>query len=140
MICLDAYKNLNLQNDRSHVNIVADHINFISHLGSNASKNKTEIVNPILQGGNISEQISIENTKLHPVIYGDVLWEFLVLLRAYITSHVHKGPGKTKPDSNFVYENIVKWFDDNMGGSTPNQRSINDFGSCTFLSKGVRTN
>lgn len=136
----NVYKNLNLQKDRSHVNIVADHINFISHLGSNSSKNKTETVNPILQGGNISEQINVENTQLHPVVYGDVLWEFLELLRSYITGHVHKGPGKTKPDANIVYENIVKWFDDNMGGSTPKQRSINDFGSCTFLSKGVRTN
>jgi|694.fasta_scaffold26989_10 hypothetical protein len=131
------YKNLNLQKDRSHVNIVADHINFISHLTGDQPK--------ILQGQNIVQQIDVENSKLHPVIYGDVLWDFMQLLRSYIEGHVHKGAGKTIPDENSVKQNLIKWFNDNMG--TPSKKTTSngkdtyiEIDNCTFLSKGVKTN
>lgn len=130
------YKFLNLQKDRSHVNIVADHINFISHLTGDQPK--------ILQGKNITQQIDVENSKLHPVVYGDVLWEFMSLMRNYVESHIHKG-SRREPDGDKNKNELVKWFNDNMGvaSSKPTSNGKDtyiDIDNCKFLSKGVRTN
>jgi len=139
-----APSSLALNNSRSHINVVADNINFISHKGSSANKGNTLKLDTIISG-DINKQIEVETRKLHPVVYGDVLWEFLELLRAYITGHVHRGAGKTVPDANAVYGNIVQWFNDNMGTqvdvSAPGGvDTYTEIQNCTFLSKGVKTN
>lgn len=130
-------KKLNLQDDRSHVNVVADKINLISHLGSP----KKGYVKSIIKGEDVTEQIKIEDEKLHPLVYGDVLWEFFDVLKPYIEGHIHEG-SRLKPDGDESKKNLMKWFDDNMGKPSPSreQREKNDFGNCRFLSKGVKTN
>lgn len=130
---------LNLQNDRSHVNVVADKINLISHLGSD----RKGYVRSIIKGEDVLSQIKIENEKLHPLPYGDVLWEFLNVLRPYIEGHIHKA-SRREPDGDITKNNLIKWFNDNMGNEVskpnPDGTSYVDIENCKFLSKGVRTN
>jgi hypothetical protein len=128
-------KKLNLQNDRSHINFVADNLNLISYKGSN----RKGFTRTILKGEDILNQVDTETKKLHPLVYGDVLWEFLSVLRPYVEGHIHKA-SRREPDGDISKNNLIKWFEDNMGASTPEQRAKNDFGDCNFLSKGVKTN
>ena len=129
-------KKLNLDKDRSHVNVVADKINLISHIGS---QKKGTVVPAIIKGDDIARQIDIENTLLHPLVYGDVFWEFLNVLKPYIESHIHPY-SNLPPDPSLSTAKLLTWFESNMGKSTPTQRVKNDFADCSFLSKGVRTN
>jgi len=132
-------KKLNLQNDRSHVNVVADKINLISHLGSS----RKGYVRSILKGEDVLTQIKVENEKLHPLPYGDVLWEFLNVLRPYIEGHIHKA-SRREPDGDITKNNLIKWFNDNMGNITdktsPDGTKYKEIENCRFLSKGVKTN
>lgn len=67
----------------SVINVVANKINFISHDGEhtfNLSDPK-ELIND-------EEQERINNTA-HPIVYGDILVEFLELVKKYVNSHVH---------------------------------------------------
>jgi len=131
----DVYKSLNIQKDRSHVNIVADHINFISHFGETPK---------ILQGQNIREQINVEKTKLHPVVYGDILWEFMFLMKNYVEGHIHKG-SRREPDGDRNKNDLINWFNKNMGVASSKPKpdgngSYVEIDDCNFLSKGVKTN
>jgi len=131
------FTTLNIQKDRSHVNIVADHINFISHLSSGTE-------DKILQGQNIRQQINLETTKLHPVVYGDVLWDFMSLMRNYVEGHIHKG-SRREPDGDRNKNDLINWFNKNMGVAsskpTPDGNgSYVEINDCNFLSKGVKTN
>lgn len=137
---------LNLKNDTSHVNVVADKINLISHFGS-VKKGKITKSNGdnmvVIKGEDATTQIKIENDKLHPVPYGDILWEFLSVLRPYIEAHIHKG-SRREPDGDITKNNLIKWFNDNMGNqvskTNPDGTSYTDIENCNFLSKGVKTN
>lgn len=130
---------LNLQKDRSHINVVADNINLISHAGSN----KKGYTRTILKGEDVLTQIKTENEKLHPLPYGDVLWEFLNVLRPYIEGHIHKA-SRREPDGDITKKNLIKWFNDNMGNEVskpnPDGTSYKAIENCGFLSKGVKTN
>jgi hypothetical protein len=132
-------KKLNLQNDRSHVNIVADKVNLISHEGSS----KKGFTRTILKGEDILNQIKTENEKLHPIAYGDVLWEFLNVLRPYIEGHIHKA-SRREPDGDISKNNLIKWFNENMGTEVskvnPDGTNYKTIEGCRFLSKGVKTN
>lgn len=130
---------LNLQEDKSHVNLVADNINLISHKGS-VKKGFTPV---IIKGEDVTTQLRVENEKLHPLVYGDVLWEFLTVLRPYIESHIHKA-SRREPDGDITKNNLIKWFNDNMGKIVDKKgvdgNSYKDIEDCRFLSKGVKTN
>jgi hypothetical protein len=132
-------KNLNLQKDRTHINIVSDKINLISHEGS-SKKGKSPT---IIKGDDIVTQLKTENEKLHPLVYGDMFWEFLNVLRPYVEGHIHKG-SRLKPDEDISKNNLIKWFNDNMGSITdkesPDGTIYKEIVNCRFLSKGVKTN
>ena len=131
--------NLGLENDRTHVNLVADRLNLISHLGS-SSKGTAPI---IMDGSDIKQQIITENTKLHPVIYGDEIWNMLEKLRAYVEGHIHKA-SRREPDGDQTKNDLIKWFNENMGTrktkKNPDGTTYIDYENCKFLSKGVKTN
>lgn len=135
----EANKKLNLDKDRTHVNIVADKLNLISHEGSN----KKGFVTPIIKGEDVLTQIKIENEKLHPVPYGDVIWEFMNKMRAYVEGHIHKG-SRREPDGDQTKNELIKWFNDNMGlmveKKSPDGTTYKEIENCGFLSKGVKTN
>jgi len=67
----------------SVINIVANKINFISHDGEHTFElaNPKELITD-------DEQEKINN-EAHPVVYGDVLMEFLELMKKYVQFHVH---------------------------------------------------
>lgn len=139
---LDTQK-LNLTTDRSHINLVATKINLISHEGSK----KRGLVNPIIKGTDIKLQQEIEDNLLHPLPYGDVLWEFIILLGNYIFNHIHEG-SRLPPDKDKTKDDLLKWYTDNIGVSlnTVNRETIGlstkniNLDNCKFLSKGVKTN
>lgn len=130
---------LNLETDRSHINLVADKVNLISHEGSS----KRGFVRSILKGDDILTQIKTEGQNLHPIPYGDVLWEFLSVLRPYIEGHIHKA-SRREPDGDISKNNLIKWFNDNMGEikdkTFPDGTKYKEIENCRFLSKGVKTN
>ena len=67
----------------SVINVVANKINFLSHDGEhtfNLSDPKELITD--------EEQEKINNNA-HPIVYGDILVEFLELVKKYFNSHVH---------------------------------------------------
>lgn len=135
----DAIKKLNLENDRTHINMVADKLNLISHEGSS----KKGFVKKILKGDDILTQIKTENELLHPLVYGDVLWEFMVKMRAFVEGHIHKG-SRREPDGDQTKNDLIKWFNDNMGDikdkESPDGTKYKEIENCRFLSKGVKTN
>jgi hypothetical protein len=67
----------------SVINIVANKINFISHDGEHTFElaNPKELITD-------DEQQKINN-EAHPLVYGDVLMEFLELVKKYVQLHVH---------------------------------------------------
>jgi len=67
----------------SVVNIVANKINFISHDGEHTFElaNPKELITD-------DEQEKINN-EAHPLVYGDILLEFLELVKKYVQLHVH---------------------------------------------------
>lgn len=132
-------KKLNLDKDRTHINLVADKLNLISHEGSS----KKGFVTPIIKGEDILNQLKIENEKLHPIPYGDVIWEFMTKMRAYVEGHIHKG-SRREPDGDQTKNDLIKWFNDNMGNivekESPDGTKYKEIENCRFLSKGVKTN
>jgi hypothetical protein len=135
----ETVKKLKLEKDRTHINVVADNVNLISHKGSS----KKGFTKTILKGDDVLTQIKTENEKLHPIPYGDVLWEFLTVLRPYIEGHIHKG-SRREPDGDNSKNNLIKWFNDNMGNevtkTSPDGQQYKTIENCNFLSKGVKTN
>jgi hypothetical protein len=67
----------------SVLNMVANKINLLSHDGEHTF-NLTNPENLI----NAETQLEI-NTTAHPLVYGDILINFLELLRTYVVSHIH---------------------------------------------------
>jgi len=67
----------------SVVNIVASKINLISHDGEHTFElaNPKELITD-------DEQLKINN-EAHPLVYGDVLLDFLELVKKYVQLHVH---------------------------------------------------
>jgi hypothetical protein len=140
------FKKLNLLEDKSYINLVADNINLMSHQGSQ-SGDKAKIP-AIISGENIGEQEDVENTLLHPIPYGDKLWEFLNILRVYVENHTHEG-SRLPSDKNEEQGTLplLDWFNKNMGGNaltTKKDSKGNSYSTvpdgCTFLSKGIKTN
>jgi len=115
---------LNLEEDRTHINVVSDNINLISHKGSSINGELPRILS-----GDISKQLEAEK-KLHPLVYGDLFWEFVGLVRDYVTSHVHPYHG-LGPDPSGVTLELNQWIQRNRGNTIENSN---------FLSKGVKTN
>lgn len=135
-------KRIGLDKSRTHVNIVADSLNLISHLGS-SSRGKSPT---ILNGEDSVKQLTTEKVRLHPVIYGDKVWEFMDLMRNFVNGHIHVGD-RLEPDGDKTKNDLIAWFKNNMGTQVSKQSpeggataSYVDFENCTFLSKGVKIN
>lgn len=128
-------KKLKLTKDRSHINLVADKINLISHEGS---PRKGVLLDKIIKGNDVLTQSKIENQKLHPIPYGDVLWEFMEVLGNYIFNHIHEG-SRLPPDADTTKKALENWYSKNMGVKKTEDGNI-IFDNCQFLSKGVKTN
>lgn len=131
---------IGLDKSRTHINFVADAVNLISHVGS-SSKGRSPT---ILDGDDSIQQLTTEKVRLHPVIYGDKVWEFMDLMRNYVNGHIHVGD-RLEPDGDKTKNDLTAWFKDNMGTDVSKQSpdgstSYVDYENCTFLSKGVKTN
>jgi hypothetical protein len=132
-------KKLNLDDDRTHINVVADKINLISHEGSSIRG----YAPAILKGDDVLTQLKTENDDLHPLPYGDVLWDFMTKMRAFVEGHIHPYSG-LPPDPSLVTSDLITWFNNNMGKKTTKKNLDGtpyiDIDGCTFLSRGVKTN
>jgi hypothetical protein len=114
-----------LKEDRTHVNVVADQINLISHIGSS----KFGKINPILNSDDVRKQLDSEE-KLHPLVYGDLFWEFVSIMRKYVIGHIH--PERVlPPDPSGPTLELDLWINKNLGSSAKDS---------PLLSKGVKTN
>jgi hypothetical protein len=73
----------------------------------------SRIVKPLLEK---SDHRTLEE-KLHPVVYGDVLYEFMTILRNWISSHKHSGGGVayTPPSRDNGTVELETWFQNNLG-------------------------
>ena len=120
----ETINSLNLENDRTHVNIVSDNVNLISHKGSAINGEVEKILS-----GDIEKQLEAEG-KLHPLVYGDLFWEFVDLVKNYTISHIHVGD-RLEPDYSETTLALDQWITKNKGNTIENS---------TFLSKGVKTN
>lgn len=80
-----------LQEAMSMVNIVADKINLISYKNEE-DKNHGK---PLAQNGKILTNEDMDNImeKLHQLPYGDILCEYLEILKTAFLNHVHPYPG-----------------------------------------------
>lgn len=67
---------LNFDGESSNTNIISDTINLISHGG----------IPKVSFNG-----VGLDIEKLHPIPYGDVLLEFLNLIKQYALTHIHSG-------------------------------------------------
>ena len=92
----------NKSDKTSVVNIVANKINFISHDGEHTF-NLTDPKQLITD----DEQQKINN-EAHPVVYGDILVEFLQLVKKYVELHVHPYHGLTA-DPSTVTTNVLSF-------------------------------
>jgi hypothetical protein len=114
-----------LNEDRTHVNVVADQINLISHKGSS----KFGKITPILNSDDVTKQLDSEE-KLHPLVYGDLFWEFVSIVREYVVGHIH--PERVlPPDPSGPTLKLDTWINKNLGSSSKDS---------PLLSKGVKTN
>lgn len=77
----------------SVANVVADKINLLTHRASNPKFNLTDQDDMITQ----DELLKILETA-HPLPYGDLLVEYLILLKNAFLHHVHNGGGKPPTD------------------------------------------
>lgn len=92
----------NKGNSTSVVNIVANKINLISHDGEHTF-NLTDPKNLITD----DEQAKI-NSQAHPLVYGDILIEFLQLVKKYVELHVHAYHGLPS-DPSTVTTNVLSF-------------------------------
>jgi len=99
-------KEVKLESNKSEktsvINIVGNKINLISHDGEHTF-NLTDPKNLITD----DEQIKINNGA-HPLVYGDVLVEFLDLVKKYVQLHVHPYHGLTA-DPSTVTTNVLSF-------------------------------
>jgi len=99
----------------SVINVVANKINLISHDGEhdfNLTDPKSLVTN---------EEQEVINTQAHPIVYGDKLLEFLVILQNYVKSHKHPHHN-LRPDPSTIVTNVT------------------DFPLDTLLNKNINTN
>ncbi len=115
-------RNLNITKDRTDTVIMSNKV-FIIGRDSNS-----KVVKPILTK---KDHIKLEKS-LHPVVYGDVLKEFLVIFRQWVKSHIHAYPG-LPPDPSGDTVKLEEWFVKNLdqrllstnvfvGGDVPTNR------------------
>jgi hypothetical protein len=99
-------KELNLTEDRTDTVIMSNKI-FLIGRDSNS-----KVVKPLLS---IDDHLTLEE-NLHPIVYGDVLYEFMVLMRNWVNGHIHSGGGvaATVPDQSGPTTKLETWFDKNL--------------------------
>lgn len=91
----------------SVVNMVAEKINFLSHL----SAKNYNLTNP---DGMVDAETQLEiNSTAHPMVYGDTLVEFLNLVKLYIANHVHPYHG-VPADKDETLKKILNYNLDNI--------------------------
>jgi hypothetical protein len=115
-------QDLNLEDDRTHINLVSDNINLITH--KDGSKKIPKILS-----GDIEKQLEVES-ELHPLVYGDLFWDFVGLMGNFVKSHIHPYSG-LPPDPSLSTLELTEWIAQNRGTKIENSK---------FLSKGVKTN
>jgi hypothetical protein len=96
-------KELNLTEDRTDTVITSNKI-FLIGRDSNSS-----VIKPILSK---DDHLTLED-KLHPAVYGDVLYDFMVILRQWIKGHIHVGD-RREPDPSGSTVKIEEWFIKNL--------------------------
>lgn len=126
---LDRDSSPKLDEDRTHINLVSDNINLISHKEAITTEKSLGLVGYILNSDDPAKQLEVED-KLHPLVYGDKFWEFVNLVGDYIVGHIHPYHS-TPPTPEYSYNNLVNWINTNLGTKPENSQ---------FLSKGVKTN
>lgn len=77
----------NTDKSGSVINVVANKINLVSHDGPHTF----DLTNPERLITN--EEQSVINNEAHPLVYGDILVEFLELVKAYVAGHTHNYHG-----------------------------------------------
>lgn len=99
-------KELNLTENRTDTVIMSNKI-FLIGRDSNS-----KVIKPILTK---EDHISLED-NLHPMVYGDVLYDFMVILREWIKSHKHSGGGVayTPPSKDNGTDKLEEWFTKNL--------------------------
>lgn len=140
----DSSKTPSLGNqDRVSINLVADQINLISHKGSPTKGKPIKGDGIILNSSEPEKQINLENTNLHPTVYGDKFWEFVKRVRAYVENHIHVGP-KREPDNSESTAELIKWIDANLGPNpiektSPNGQTYLEYGG-NLISNNIKIN
>ena len=130
-----------IKEDRSHINVVADQINLISHKGSGKKGNAPAILN----SDNPEKQILRENNKLHEIPYGDMFWEFVTRVKDFVENHIHEGGGvaATPPDKSGPTQDLLNWINNNIGTKSekenPDGSKYTEYES-NLLSKGIKIN
>ena len=99
----------------SVLNMVANKINLLSHDGEHTF----DLTNPENLINNETQLLI--NSDAHPIVYGDVLINFLELMRTYVTNHIHAYNMLPADQSTVVTD-------------------ITDFDLQTLLNKNINTN
>ena len=94
---------LNLTENRTDTVIMSNKI-FLIGRDSNST-----VIKPILSK---KDHLNLEN-NLHPVVYGDVLYEFMVIMRQWVKSHIHIGD-RREPDPSGSTIKLEEWFVKNL--------------------------
>ena len=92
-------KALNLEEDRTDTLVVSNKI-FLIGRDSNSS-----VIKPLIEQ---EDQIELEKS-LHPLVYGDVLLEFMELFQNWMVSHIHEGD-RLGSDLSGDTLKLVDWF------------------------------
>jgi len=110
-------------------NIVADKINLLTYNGSpNFNLTERDLLNSTTPYITDDEMNTILSTA-HPLVFGDVLLEYLKALRAAFDSHVHNKFGAAPPTDNITLGNSVAEF-----------KKLAPKLETTMLSKNIRIN
>ena len=122
--------NFTLENKKISVNnIVADKINLITYNGTpNFNVTQRDLLNsttPYIT----NDELNTILTTSHPLVFGDILLQYLKALRLAFDSHVHNNFGATPPTDNKTIGNAVEDF-----------RKLAPTLESTMLSKNVTTN
>jgi hypothetical protein len=122
--------NFTLENKKISVNnIVADKINLITYNGTpNFNVTQRDLLNSTTPYITDDELNTILTTS-HPLVFGDILLQYLKALRLAFDSHVHNNFGATPPTDNKTIGNAVEDF-----------RKLAPTLESTMLSKNVTTN
>jgi hypothetical protein len=110
-------------------NIVADKINLITYNGNpNFNITQRDLLKNTTPYITDDELNNIIETA-HPLVFGDVLLQYLQALRAAFESHVHNNFGASSPTDNVT-----------IGNSVADFKNLAPKLEATMLSKNVRTN